>query len=235
MFNRYTVFISLLALMPFMAFGKITVFSENLSGYQYHNEHGAFVGPNFERVKKALAKANVEYELNVLAWSLAYNGVLRDPNACIFSLARLPMREPNFQWIAKLSRFTAYFYALPEKHISLDSIIAAKNYKTAVIENNFSHHYLKQHGFELGAQLLVIENVDKLFHIMRQRKNLLDLIVLNETQYKTKRQLDTTTPQLTKVLKINQDATSLYFACNKGMDEEMVNKLKLGFANTNPK
>ncbi|AIY67038.1 hypothetical protein [Pseudoalteromonas piratica] len=234
MFKRFIAIFLLIAFVPFSALGKIIVFSENLTGYQYYNEHGDFVGPNFSKVEKALKRANIEYELNVLPWSLAYNGVMREANACIFSLARLPMREPKFQWVAKLSRFSAYFYALPEKQIKLDSISAAKNYKTAVIENNFSHHFLTQHGFELGAQLLVIENVDKLFHIMRQRKNLLDLIVLNETQYKSKRQLDATAPKLAKVLKLGEDATSLYFACNLAMSQDLIAKLKAGFEDTNP-
>lgn len=234
MFNRANVIIYLLALMPFMASSKITVFSENLSGYQYYDEHGEFVGQNYDVVKKALALAEIEYELNVLPWSLAYNGVLRDANACIFSLARLPMREPKFHWVGKLSGFSAYFYALPEKQIKIDSISAAKQFKTAVIENNFSHHFLSQHGFKTGAQLLVIENVDKLFHIMRQRKDLLDLVVLNETQYTSKRQLDGSTPKLSKVFKVGEEVTSLYFACNINMPPEMVSKLTSGFAQTNP-
>ncbi|WP_105172868.1 amino acid ABC transporter substrate-binding protein [Pseudoalteromonas sp. T1lg24] len=233
MVNRLAALYVLLCLMPISAFGKLTVFTENLSGFQYYNEHGKFVGPNFDKVHRALSAANIDYELNVLGWSLAYNGVLRDPNACIFSLARLPMREPHFKWVAKLSHFTAYFYALPEKQIKLESILAAKEYKTAVIENNFSHHYLTQHGFKLGAQLLVIENVDRLFHIMKQRKHVLDLIVLNEKQYKTQREIDKTTPELTKVFKFKQEATSLYFACNTKISDDMITKLKAGFEAVN--
>ena len=79
----------------------------------------------------------------------------------------------------------------------------------------------------------MIENVDRLFHIMKQRKHVLDLIVLNEKQYKTQREIDKTTPELSKVFKFKQEATSLYFACNTKISDDMITKLKAGFEAVN--
>ena len=218
----------LLLFSPF-CYSKITIYTEILYGYQYFDSQGEFVGPNSMQVKKGLQTSGIEYQINVLDWSVSYNAALRDKNSCIFSIARLPIREQQFHWIANLSNFSAYFYALPEKQIVINNVEQAKQYKTAVIESNFSHHFLMQKGFSVGNELIVIENIDKLFQLMSYRKELLDLIVLNDKQYQAKRASEDDVPELSPIYKLVAKEKNLYFACHKDMDKRLITKLKQAF------
>ena len=212
---------------------SLHIYTEHLPGFQYLDKNGNLVGKNAQKFKDAFKFNQLEYTLSVLDWSTSYNAAIRESNACIFSIARLPVREKYFDWLVKLSHFDAYFYTLPSKNIVLDNIDDAKMYKTAVLANNFSHHYLAQKGFNQEQHLVVINNVAKLFDILKQRNSTLDFIVLNEKQYNKHRELDQTIPEMKKIYQISSTQTGLYFACNKRMNKTLKDKIKQSFVNLN--
>ncbi len=208
---------------------KITVVTEDLAGFQMTDGNSKLVGPTADKVIDALNKANVDYEISVNAWSTSYNMALRDANTCIFSLARIPVREPQFTWIAPIASLNANFYALENNSLTIKNIDDAKNYKTVVIRNNFSHHYLKDNGFTELNHLLVIDNFPEVIQLMKRRKEHIDLIVLNELQLAHQYRIAPSTPKLKKVMAIDDADLALYFACNKQMSATITKRLYTAF------
>lgn len=208
---------------------ELIVVTESLPGFQYYNEQGEFIGPAYDQVIEALNRSGLSYSLAINPWSVSYNAVLRDSNTCIFSIARIPSREHQFNWIASLAQFSASFYALHDSGISIDTIEDAKKHKIVVIRDNFSHHFLLKNGFNEQDHLIVIDNFDQVFNLMVQRKEMIELIVLNETQYKFKLENKVELPKLSKILPIPSLSNHLYFACNPMVDKETARLLSASF------
>ena len=134
---------------------KLTVVTENFAPAQYLDANNNLVGDAADKVRLALDSAGIDYSISVSDWSMAYNIALRDPQTCIFSISRSPEREHNFIWFAKLAQFDTNFYSLKSKGISLTNLEQAKQYRIAVLKDNYSHHYLLSKGFKENENLML--------------------------------------------------------------------------------
>ncbi|OUL58748.1 hypothetical protein B1199_00200 [Pseudoalteromonas ulvae] len=210
-------------------FAKINIVTEIFPNFQYLNSEGQLIGLSTKKVEQALQSANIDYTLTVYPWSVAYNAALRDRNTCVFSLARIAAREDKFAWVAKLHGFNASFYALEGSDIALNSIEQAKAYKIAVVRDNFSHHYLKDEGFSELSNLIVIDNFDKIYDLIDTRKDIVELLVLNEEQFNFRKTVDTSLLKLQPIFRIEAVKSDLYFACHKEMDHGQLTALKAAF------
>jgi polar amino acid transport system substrate-binding protein len=110
--------------------------------------------------------------------------------------------------------------------LKLSVLEDALKYRTAVIRNNFSHQYLKEHGFTEQSQLVVISSFNKVLEILRTRKNQLDLVVLGDSQVQDASKNNLLMQHLEPVLKLDNINNELYFACNKSVPEYITDKLK---------
>ena len=73
----------------------INVVTENSFPYQYL-ENFSIEGPASRLVKRVLEEAGFEYSQTVLPWARAYKYAQTAPNTLIYSIARTPERENNF-------------------------------------------------------------------------------------------------------------------------------------------
>ena len=204
---------------------KLHIVTEHFPPAQYLDDNNKLTGYLVEKVRKALDASSLDYSITVNSWSTAFNTALRDPKTCIFSVSRSAEREDKLLWIAELAKLNAYFYALNSKDIKLADIEQAKQYRIAVLKDNYSHHYLVAQGFEVGKNLLLMDSFDNIFHIVRNRKSSIDLVILPEQRAIYEQRQQKIDDSLQPILKLNTNQPSLYFACNKNIDN--ISKLEL--------
>ncbi|MDP2635109.1 MAG: transporter substrate-binding domain-containing protein [Pseudoalteromonas sp.] len=216
-----------------LCFAKLTVVTENFPPAQYLDHNNQLTGHVYERVRKVLDNSSLDYNITVHSWSTAYNTAIRDPQTCIFSISRSKRREDKLVWIAKLSDLNTYLYSLNSKAITLDNLEQAKQYRIAVLKDNYSHHYLLSQGFEVGKNLLLIDSFDNIFNIIRSRKNSIDLVILPEQRVEYEHSRSGIKDDLKAVLKLQVTQPALYFACHKQLDAATKEELTRVFSESN--
>ncbi|MBE0380170.1 MULTISPECIES: substrate-binding periplasmic protein [Pseudoalteromonas] len=215
--------ILLLALVSLQSVAKLNIVTEHFPPAQYLDENNQIVGVIADKVNAVLANSALDYTMSVESWSTAFNMALRDTHTCIYSVTRSKARESEFIWIAKLAELNTYLYALHSKKITITSLEQAKQYRIAVLKDNYSHQYLLSQGFEEGKNLMLMNSFDNIFEIVRNRKNTIDLVVLPEQraqfEHTRVKNGDKLPEELTPALRLNTEQPELYFACNKGLDK----------------
>lgn len=209
----------------------LNIVTELLPTYQYLDSEGKLAGPTVSKVTSVLVDANINFNLSVQPWHIAYNAVQRESDTCIFSIGRNNEREDMFSWLFPVAKFSTSFYALKSRNIKLNVLEDALKYRTAVIRNNFSHQYLKENDFTEQSQLVVISSFDKVLDILKTRKNQLDLVVLGDAQVKDASKSNVLMAELEPILPIKNINNMLYFACNKRVPEFIKDKIKHTFKN----
>ncbi|WP_440056686.1 amino acid ABC transporter substrate-binding protein (plasmid) [Pseudoalteromonas sp. T1lg65] len=207
----------------------LNIVTENFPDFQHQNAENKLVGKAADKVRAVLERSEIDYAINVLNWSVAYNAALRREDTCIFSIARNEIRENELTWVFPISTFTTSFYALRENSITLETIDDAKQYRTAVIRDNFSHQYLLHKGFVEGKQLILINSFDKVFQLLKTRKDFVDLVILSDAQYRFRAESEPTARALEPVYTLNKLGATLYFACNKQVPEHIINRLSRSY------
>jgi len=172
----------LLLIVSHHCVAKLTVVTENFAPAQYLDANNNLVGDAADKVRLVLDSVGIDYSISVNDWSMAYNIALRDPQTCIFSISRSPEREHNFIWFAKLAQFDTNFYSLKSKGISLTNLEQAKQYRIAVLKDNYSHHYLLSKGFKENENLMLFSSFDNIFKIIQTRSSSIDLVVIQRSE-----------------------------------------------------
>ncbi|WP_261591452.1 substrate-binding periplasmic protein [Pseudoalteromonas holothuriae] len=203
----------------------LNIMTEEFPDFQYTNKDGKFIGSAVEKVKAVLDKAEIDYVFSINQWSVTYNAVQRNSNSCIFSIARSEPREALFDWVFPISRFTTSFYGLRSRSYAINKLDDVKQYKTAVIRQNFSHLYLNDHGFEEDQHLIMISSFDKVFELLTTRKGLVDLVILSDVQFDHKSKTQSATLLLEKKYTLSNLGAQLYFACNKKLAPKIKEKI----------
>ncbi|MDQ9093245.1 MULTISPECIES: substrate-binding periplasmic protein [Pseudoalteromonas] len=209
---------------------KLNIVTEHFPPAQYLDENNQLVGDIADKVRRVLDASALDYAISVNGWSTAFNMALRDPQTCIFSMTRSISRENKFVWIAKLAELDAYLYALNSKNIAITSLEQAKQYRIAVLKDNYSHHYLLSQGFEEGKNLMLMSSFDNIFQIVQNRKNSIDMVVLPEQRAQYEQAKGDMADKLLPVLRLDLEQPGLYFACNKQLDNPTKTRLSSAFS-----
>ena len=209
---------------------KLTVVTENFAPAQYLDANNNLVGDAADIVRLVLDNAGIDYSISVNDWSMTYNIALRDPQTCIFSISRSPERESSFVWFAKLAQFDTNFYSLKSKGIVLTSLDQAKQYRIAVLKDNYSHHYLLSQGFKENENLMLFNSFDNIFKIIRARSSSIDLVVIPAQRINHEQSHLLNELQLEPLMPINVSQAPLYFACNKNLPNKLKRQLSAAFA-----
>lgn len=222
---RFSFFL-MLVLFSQTTFAKVlNVVTEEFPDYQYLNGKGELIGSAADIVRQVLNLSQVQYEISLVNWAIAYNAVLRRPDTCLFSVARLPTREEQFLWMFPVGKFTTSFYGLKSAKIKINSLEDAKKYKTAVIRNNYSHLYLLENGFSEEKQLILISSFDNVFNLISTRKESLDLVILSDAQYRYREEHGELSEPLEKLYTLQDGLSELYFVCNRETEQPTVDKI----------
>ena len=60
---------------------------------------GKVVGIATDKVRAAFERAGLPYTIELLPWKRAYAAAYQRPDACVYSTARTPERDPLFKWV----------------------------------------------------------------------------------------------------------------------------------------
>lgn len=184
---------------------------------------GAVSGEIYELVSKAFEQANLSANYEMYPWARAYIMALTaHGDTFISNIARTPVREDSFQWVAVVH---IYDFAL----ISLQRLDFVKSLSDlgklsiAVQRKDVSYEYFKSKG--LGDNLFITADITESWELLSKGK--VDFIVedtniLHEMSQKYLKQGQTIEFQL-QLPEIKAEA---WLAADLGVDTEIINALK---------
>jgi len=203
---------------------KLTVVTEHLAPFQIVNSN-TITGFSTEIVQAALDKSELDYKIESYPWSLSFNRAMYEENICIYSLARIPDRELMFQWIGHITTSTISFYTLKGKPLNISNLNDAKKYKTAVIEDDVTHHFLLSKGFVEGENLYVMRNYDALLKLLETPSRQIDLIIINDDLIYSRVKSKKEASKYLNVHMLDELTLDFYFACSLNTAKDIVSKL----------
>ena len=146
--------VSALLLAPSSAMAlEISALTESLPPLNYELD-GAVVGFSSELLDLIAKDADISVNKQLLPWSRAYDMVARQGNTLIYSLARTPEREAQFQWVGPISTRRIVLYKLSDRaDISIKTLDDARPYRIGVARESAAAKGLIKQGFLInGAQ-----------------------------------------------------------------------------------
>ncbi|MDD5399418.1 MAG: transporter substrate-binding domain-containing protein, partial [Dehalococcoidia bacterium] len=127
---------------------KLRVMTEEYPPFNYTDAGGNLVGSSTEAVKGIINKLGENITIEVLPWARAYETVLSEPDAALYSMARTPERENVFMWVGPIGSYENWLYVKKGSNIRVSSLDEAKAVKSiAVVKDEAGQQELAQQGF----------------------------------------------------------------------------------------
>lgn len=221
--------VAILYLLSCHAFAKpIVVLTEHLPPFQIVKQQQSS-GAAVEMTKLIFQRAQIPYEMSVMAWSDAYHTALRSDEACLFSTSRLPQRESLFYWVGQLNSLNTSFYRSSSDAFEINSLEDVKARRVAVIKDDSAHHFLLSQGFEENVNLYVLHTYDSLLHLLDRRNRHIDLVLLNKELLEYRLKDSDTLSRYTEAFKVKELLLYHYLVCNLNTDSNTLEKLKQAY------
>ena len=204
---------------------KITILTEHLAPFQIVSGE-TIGGISTEIINATLKEANYEYQISAYPWSISFNRAKREKNTCIYSLSRIPDREPFFNWVGHIISSTVSLHSLASKNIIITELNDAKKYKIAVIREDVTHHFLLSKGFIENENLYVMDNYDSLLKLLEIPSRNIDLVVINDDLIYNRVKSTEAASKYKNVYNMKDLTLNFYFACSLNTEKDIVDKLK---------
>lgn len=204
---------------------QLTILTEHLAPFQIVKD-SKITGITTEIVEKTLRTAKYDYKIEALPWATAFNLAKREKNTCIYSLTRIPTREPLFNWVGHIVNTETSLYSLASKEFSISSIDDAKKYKIAVIREDVTHHFLLSKGFIEGDNLYVMDNYDALLELLETPSRSIDFILINDDLIFHRVKSTKAASKYKNVYFVKELTLDFYLACSLNTDQNIVEKLQ---------
>jgi polar amino acid transport system substrate-binding protein len=183
---------------------------------------GEVQGKGTQYIRDIFKQAGLTPDIQMYPWARAYKMASEEKNTFIYSIARTPEREDQFQWVGEIGRFEMGFVGLSDRtDIVINNINQAKNYKIAMQHNDFSTQTLTKMGFE-GV---ITSDIQHSYKLLLAKK--VDLILddpLYMLQYSDYFKLKP--GHLKFIFKIDALTTVAYLAANKDTDKVLIEKME---------
>ncbi len=207
---------------------NINLVTEYLPPYQIVNKDYSITGFATEIVLETLKRSQYTYNLNVYTWVRTYNLALQKHNTCIFSLARLPVREKLFKWIGPITeKNNAVVWGLKNNEHSnkVKTIEDLKHYTTAVSKNDATHIGMLKNGLVEGKHLYVLENTSSLLNLLVTRPEI-DFIIADDITITHRAKLaNVDINLLQRIIELKNLPLNFYLACSLNTEQSIVNNL----------
>jgi polar amino acid transport system substrate-binding protein len=140
----------------------LTVVTEEFAPYSYV-ESGEVSGYSTEVVRAALARAGIDYSIQIYPWARALQMATARPNVLIYSIVRTPQRENQFQWIAAIAPRNVYLYKLAARQdIQVHALADLKPYRIAANRGDVVEEQLHQLGLTADLSAKDVFSLQKL-------------------------------------------------------------------------
>lgn len=179
--------------------------------------NGKFAGFATEKIRLMLQRADIDGDIDVLPWSRAYTLALSQSNACVYSTTRVPERETLFKWVGPTHENDWTLFARADRRYKFTSLEEARKLRIGAYSGDVRADFLMDKGFNVDAVQ------DKLAN---PRKLLLNRIDLWASSLRVGSAVVTQngwSGQIVPVLTFKR--TELYLACNKGVPDNLIEKL----------
>lgn len=115
-------------------------------------EQGQIRGAGAQFVETLLRRAGYSYRLSMVPWARAELMATTQPNVLIFSIARTPNREDQYQWIGRLLVIQYSLFRLGSRgDIRLERLEDAKVWRVGVVKGDVRANWLRDQGFTFAS------------------------------------------------------------------------------------
>ncbi|QLG88651.1 transporter substrate-binding domain-containing protein [Chitinibacter bivalviorum] len=126
-------------------------------------ENGKPIGMVVDIVDALLRRTPLRYSYVQYPWARALSSAQTTPDTCIFSLARLPVREDDFIWIGPLAQNKWTLFALRERNLKLANLDEARKYVVGGQRKDGKVQFLENLGFKLDLATEEEQSMKKLY------------------------------------------------------------------------
>jgi len=125
-------------------------------------ENGRVVGIATDKIRIAMERAGVTYDITLLPWKRAYAIALQQPDACVYSTTRTPEREPLFKWIGPTDVGQWVLMGRADRTWRIASLDDARGLRIGTYIGDARDAYLRGRGFTTDAAPVDMLNPPKL-------------------------------------------------------------------------
>jgi len=179
--------------------------------------NGRVVGIATDKLRSALARAGVAYEIALLPWKRAYTSALQQPDTCVYSTTRTPEREALFKWIGPLDVAQWVLMGRADRKLALTSLEQARGLRIGTYHGDARDAYLRSRGFVTDAAPNDFLNAQKLL------QGRIDLWAASWRRGSTVLQQHGWDKHIVPVLAFHQ--IEVYLACNRSVPDTLVTRL----------
>lgn len=104
------------------------------------------VGISYDMVAEASRRAGIPFVSEIYPWARAYWRAETENDTCLYPVARLPQREPLFQWVGPLSKNTWVLYARSDFRDTVGSLDDVKKYRVGGLLQDGPSVFLQAQG-----------------------------------------------------------------------------------------
>ena len=192
-----------------------------------YTENGQVRGVAAAVVQALLDKVGMNQKISVYPWSRALKTAAEEKNTLIFTIARTPEREDQFEWIGVITEGDTFLFASKDRDdIVVTTLADAKKYRVGAVRNGIRSKYLSQNGITR-----LEEATDTLMNARKMQFGRMDLWAEDEYAACFALQQLRLDPRdhLKKAYKLDLKLTG-YLAVSKGSDASLVKTLKEAYA-----
>lgn len=205
--------------------GQLRIVTTEYSPYSYQ-EQGEAYGYSVEVMLALLEKVPYKPEIEFLPWARTYKTGLERPNTLIFSLARTPQREDNFEWIGKLFPMKTYLYIAANRNdIKITNLDEARKYVISGVIEGAPSKWLAEQGFEMFNSTGVYES--RIRMLMNGR---IDVLLSDPMSLETEMgNAGIDISSIKPILYLPEPSYDLYLAISEGSDSVYVEAFKQAY------
>lgn len=176
------------------------------------------IGSTADKIHEMLRRAQIPYQMQMMAWNRAYELAKTQTDTCVFETARTPERESSFKWIGPVSKGSWAIYGSTSQIGKVTHLSDIKDATIGGYVGDAIGEYLANHGFH------VINSYDDEITLKNLLKGRLDFWASDTTQ----------APRMIAKLHLQDAFTQLfvfgtfeyYLACNPKTSNERIDALR---------
>ncbi len=204
----------------------INVYTEEFYPFQYYDGDGHLVGFSVDIVSQLFDLTGDGMNLQVQPWARAFNTVLQEKNAMLFSVARTAERANQFAWIGSLLKERQYFWGLKQQFPNnLTDITSLHAFSVGVTTDSNHDQFLSSINFPNIYRVTKIEQSTQMMF-----KGRVDLVIGSKRGMDSRcRKLALNCNLATPVLEVEALHNEFSLAFNANSDAVLIQRYREAF------
>ncbi len=127
---------------------SLLIYTEDYPPLTFLNAWGELTGFGCDIVQEIMKRNHIYNRITLSQWNIGYELALTNPNFCLFTMDRTPLRDTLFEWVGPLGTNATYFYTRNGSGITINSLEDARALSAVgTVSSWFSDQYLREQGF----------------------------------------------------------------------------------------